>query len=71
MSIINDLAGGKLTQKKENAFNVYIQFDNDEAQLLSDNHTYDDFFEIILDETGQVATFTDTKSGKVFKIIAK
>ena len=71
MSIINDLSGGKIQENEKNSFNVFIQFDNDEPKILAENCTFENFFEIVLDSKEQTATFTDIKSGKIFKIFTK
>jgi len=77
-NILDDLTGGKFSSDKsklenntEKVYSIFIQFDDDEPSELYNNIDINKRFNLVLTGNDSVFIFTDTKTGKKFKLFAK
>lgn len=81
-NIVEDLMGGKFNTDKPNSkpnqqnadvYSIFIQFDEDEPCELYNNIDINKRFNLVLTGKGHdsVFIFTDTRTGRKFKLFAK
>lgn len=77
-NILDDLTGGKFSANKQKidqqtnkVYSIFIQFDNDEPAELYNNIASNKRVNIVLSNDKSEFIFTDTKTGKTFKLFSK